>query len=90
MLNENQTLLDLLLRYKQLIYIFVGIAVFLGVSALILMPRDEYPQFDVPLGLIVGVYPGASSEQVEAQVTTKVEKFLFQFKTVDRAKTYSI
>ncbi len=87
---KNNSLLGFLLRFKQVIYILIAIAVLTGVMALILMPRDEYPQFDVPLGLIVGIYPGASSHQVEEQLTAKVEQYLFQYKSVDRAKTWSI
>ncbi|MCC6395517.1 MAG: efflux RND transporter permease subunit [Bacteroidetes bacterium] len=84
------TLLDLLLRYKQVIYIFVVSAALLGIAGLVLMPRDEWPQFNVPVGLIVGVFPGASSHQVEEQLTAPVEKYLFQYKSVNRARTHSI
>ena len=84
------TLLELLLRYKQVIYIFTVIAVLVGVVALFQMPRDEYPTFTVSTGIVVGLYPGATSQQVEEQLTAKVENYLFQFKSVNRAKTYSV
>ncbi|MGA2624089.1 MAG: efflux RND transporter permease subunit [Bacteroidota bacterium] len=89
-MRKNVTLLGMLLRYKQVIYIFTVIAILVGVVALFQMPRDEYPTFTVPTGLIVGVFPGASSHQVEEQLTTKAENYLFQYKSVDRAKTYSV
>ena len=84
------TLLELLLRYKQVIYIFTVIAVLVGVVALFQMPRDEYPTFTVSTGIVVGLYPGATSQQVEEQLTAKVENYLFQYKSVNRAKTYSV
>ncbi len=62
----------------------------LGVIALIQMPRDEFPEFKIRQGLIIGVFPGATSQQVEEQLTKKVENYLFQFEAVDKAKTYSI
>ena len=89
-MEKKQTLLERLLRYKQVLYIFTVIAILVGVMALFLMPRDEYPEFTVPMGLIVGVFPGASSHQVEEQLTAKVENYLFQYKSVDRSKTYSV
>jgi multidrug efflux pump subunit AcrB len=89
-MTSHSPLLDFLLRYKQVLYIFVTSAVLLGVAALLLMPRDEWPQFNVPVGLVVGVFPGASSHQVEEQLTAEVEKYLFQYKSIDRSKTYSI
>ena len=71
-MEKKHTLLERLLRYKQVLYIFTVIAVLVGVVALFQMPRDEYPTFTVPTGLIVGVFPGASSNQVEEQLTSKV------------------
>ncbi len=84
------TLLELLLRYKQVIYIITVIAVLVGVVALFQMPRDEYPTFTVSTGIVVGLYPGATSQQVEEQLTAKVENYLFQYKSVNRSKTYSV
>ncbi|HQG44737.1 MAG TPA: efflux RND transporter permease subunit [bacterium] len=90
MTNAKRTLIGFLLRYQEVIFLVALLAMLLGVAALVLMPRDEYPQFRMPLGIIVGVYPGASSEEVETQLTARVEQHLFQYKTVNRAKTYSI
>jgi len=89
-MKKKMTLLELLLRYKQVIYIFTVIAVLVGVVALFQMPRDEYPTFTVSTGIVVGLYPGATSQQVEEQLTAKVENYLFQYKSVNRAKTYSV
>jgi multidrug efflux pump subunit AcrB len=89
-METKHTLLSFLLRYRQVIYIFTGLAVLVGVIALFQMPRDEYPTFTVATGIIVGVYPGATSGQVEEQLTTKVENYLFSYKSVNRAKTYSV
>ena len=89
-MKTRPQLLDILLRYRQVIHIAVMCGVLLGIAALVLMPRDEWPQFNVPVGLIVGVYPGASSQQVEEHLTTEVEKYLFQYKSIDRSKTYSV
>ncbi|HEX2982155.1 MAG TPA: efflux RND transporter permease subunit [Ignavibacteriales bacterium] len=89
-MKSKSTLIDVLLRYKQVIYIFTGICILTGIIALFIMPRDEYPEFRITQGLIVGIYPGASSHQVEEQITSKVENYLFRYKSVDRAKTYSV
>ncbi|HLP16951.1 MAG TPA: efflux RND transporter permease subunit, partial [Bacteroidota bacterium] len=89
-MKTNHRLLELLLQYKQVLYIVTGIGVIAGMIALILMPRDEYPEFKIRQGIIVAVFPGASSQQVEEQVTSKIEKYLFQYKSVDRSKTYSV
>jgi multidrug efflux pump subunit AcrB len=90
MMEKKNQLIDILLHYQQPIVMLVIILIAVGIVALVKMPRDEYPEFKIRLGIIVGVYPGASSEQVEAEVTDKVEKYLFQYKSVKRSKTYSV
>jgi multidrug efflux pump subunit AcrB len=89
-MEKKRQLIDILLRYQQPIVMLVIILIAVGIVALVKMPRDEYPEFKIRLGIIVGVYPGASSDQVEAEVTDKVEKYLFQYKSVKRSKTYSV
>jgi multidrug efflux pump len=89
-METKRTLIDRLLRYRQVIIILSCILVIYGVLALTQMPRDEFPEFKIRQGLIIGIYPGASSEQVEEQLTKKVENYLFQYETVDKAKTHSI
>ena len=89
-MKEHRPLLDILLGLKQPIVIVTILLVLAGVTALVMMPRDEYPQFKIRQGIIIGVYPGATSEQVEDQVTDKVEKYLFQSKSVKRSNTYSV
>jgi multidrug efflux pump subunit AcrB len=89
-MKTKKSLLDIILRNKHLILIVTGILVLMGIAAIIEMPRDEFPEFKIRQGLIIGVYPGASSQQVEEQLTKKVENYLFQFEAVDKAKTHSV
>ncbi len=90
MTATKRSLIDLLLHHQQPAVLLVVILIAAGAIALVKMPRDEYPEIQVRQGVIVGVYPGASPEQVEAEVTDKVERYLFQYKSVRRAKTHSI
>lgn len=84
------TLLERLERNKQVLFTLTIILILIGLAALVQMPRDEFPEFKIRQGLIIGIFPGASSHQIEEQLTTKVEHYLFQYKSVDRSKTYSI
>jgi multidrug efflux pump subunit AcrB len=89
-MKTKKTLIDIILHYKQVIFVVTTLLVFAGIVALIQMPRDEFPEFQIRQGVIVGIYPGASSQQVEEQLTKKVENYLFQFDAVDKRKTYSV
>ena len=77
------------MRYHNIVTILVSVFVLFGVYALINMPRNEFPNFTIRQGLVIGVYPGASSQEVEEQLTKKVENYIFGFKEVKKAKTYS-
>lgn len=61
----------------------------IGLIGLFNMSRNEFPDFTIRTGLVVGVYPGATAEEVETQLTSKLEKYLFSFNEVDKTKTYS-
>ena len=58
-----------------------------GIYGLYMMPKDEFPAFTVRQGVVIAVMPGATSEEIEAQVARPLERYLFTFKEVKRAKT---
>lgn len=90
MKKRNFNIIEMAMKHKQIAIIITTIFVLFGVFALVVMPRNEFPEFTIRQGLIVGVYPGANSQQVEEQLATKVESFLYGFQEVNREKTYSI
>jgi len=61
-----------------------------GIYSLPNMNKDEFPQFTLRQGLVVAVYPGATAEEVEQQVTIPLEDYINSFEAVDKALTYSI
>jgi len=77
------------MKYKQLVFLVVGLLILIGVFALYDMPREEFPTVTIRQGLVIGIYPGATSKEVEEQLTTQVERYLFSFKEINKAKTYS-
>ena len=68
-----------------LVAIFFGI----GIYGMWVMPKDEFPPFTIRQGVVVAVYPGATSEEVEQQVTRPLERYLFTYGEVNRTKTTS-
>lgn len=77
------------LRYPQ-VTLFLSAAIFLvGIYFMFTMPRREDPDITIRSGVVVAFYPGATSQQVEDQVTRKIEEHLFHFAEVRREKTYS-
>ncbi len=59
----------------------------MGIYGMYVMPKDEFPAFTIRQGVVIAVYPGATSEEVEEQVAKPLERYLFTFKEVNRTKT---
>ena len=77
------------MRNNNIVVIITLAIIIVGIVALIKMPRNEFPTFTIRQGVIVGVYPGANSAEVEKQLTTVVENYIFGYQEVKKAKTYS-
>ncbi len=63
--------------------LIVAAALLLGLFAVIVTPREEEPQITVPMIDVMVSYPGASAQEVEARVTTPMEKLLWEIKGVE-------
>ncbi len=83
------TFIEHAMRNNKIVITIVLTLMVVGIVALKKMPRNEFPVFTVRQGVVVGVYPGASSEQVAEQLTTAVENYTFGFKEVKKSGTYS-
>src|SRR5579884_127715 len=81
--------IKLSLRYPMVTLILTAMLVFVGVHAFLDMPRTEDPTITIRTGLVMALYPGATSEQVEKQVTKTLEKHIFKFAEVRKDKTFS-
>lgn len=73
------------IQYKNIVYLLVAVFVALGVFSILRINKDEFPTFEIKEGLVVGVYPGASAEQVEQQLTKPLEDVLFTVPEVLRS-----
>ena len=77
------------LKYPQVTITVLVLVFIIGVHSLFNMPRREDPKITIRTGLVMAVYPGANSAQVEEQVTKKLEQYLFQFEEVKKEKAFS-
>ena len=75
------------LQHYSISLLIVGLLFVFGIYGMYDMPKDEFPQFTIRQGVVVAVYPGATSEEVEQQVAKPLERFLFTYGEVNRAKT---
>ncbi|WBL21164.1 efflux RND transporter permease subunit [Zunongwangia sp. HRR-M8] len=89
MKKDNSSIIEWAMKNKSFPLAVAALLVIIGLIGLFNMPRNEFPDFTIRQGLLIGYYPGANSEEVEQELTTKVEEYLFSFNEVDKTKTYS-
>lgn len=77
------------LRHKQITLLLTMIFVVAGLYSLQHMPRREDPKMTIRQGLVIMLYPGATTLEMEEQVTKKVENLLFRYEEVKKDETES-
>ena len=77
------------MRNSRITFLIVGCLFVFGIYALARIPKQEFPEYTIRQGVVVGVYPGATAEEVEEQLAKPLEQFLMTYKEVKRAKTTS-
>jgi multidrug efflux pump subunit AcrB len=75
------------LEHYSITLLIIGVLFVLGVYGMWVMPKDEFPHAVIRQGVVVAVYPGATSEEVENQVARPLERYLFTYNEVNPAKT---
>ncbi|HEX2920101.1 MAG TPA: efflux RND transporter permease subunit [Bacteroidales bacterium] len=88
-MKHGKGIIEAAMRNNNIVILITVLLMVTGIYALIKMPRDEFPQFTIRQGVIIGVYPGATSAEVESQLTTVVENYIFGFAEVKKSDTYS-
>ncbi len=66
------------------------IIIVMGVSSLMSIKRDMFPSIDLDMMMITTRYPGASPEDVELNVTNKIEDELKGVDGLDQMTSYSL
>lgn len=89
-MKQTGGLIEWTMRHYQITLLILFVLVALGVYGLFAMPKQEFPEFTIRQGVVVGVYPGAASTEVEEQLAKPLERYLFTFKEVKKRKTYSM
>jgi multidrug efflux pump subunit AcrB len=58
------------LKFPYTFYVLAAFIVFLGVSAIRVMPQDIFPEIDIPVVSVIWQYTGLSVPEMEQRVTT--------------------
>ncbi len=69
-------LVDAALGNRSTVFFLMIAIVVLGLLSYATLPREKYPDIDIPLILVFVQYPGASPEEIESQVIQPLEREL--------------
>ena len=72
-MQMTDKLIDTLIKRKTIIFILLAVIVIGGLTSYSSLPRTSFPKVDIPMAAVTVIYPGATSEEVEKEVTKKIE-----------------
>ncbi len=90
MAKKSINLVEMAMHYRQIVILIVCCLVAFGIYSLPNMKKNEFPDFTVREGIVAAVAPGMTSQQIEQQVTKRLEDYIFTYKEVRKDKTYSM
>jgi multidrug efflux pump subunit AcrB len=82
-------LAEISIRKSTITWTLTVVCIVLGYIAYSGLPRLEDPEFAIKEAVVRTTYPGASPEEVEKEVTEKIEKAIQQMGQLKRVESYS-
>jgi multidrug efflux pump subunit AcrB len=77
------------LRNRTVTYFFAALLLVAGTASFFQLGQLEDPQFTVKTAVVVTTYPGASPEQVELEVTDRIELAIQEMPQIDYIESFS-
>ena len=84
--RQKSDLVAWAMNYRGIVILITACLMAFGMYALVRMNKNEFPDFTIRQGVVVAVYPGATAEDVEQQVTKPLERYIFSYKEVKKEK----
>ena len=88
-MKRKINLIEAAMKFPQVPIAITVIMVLAGLISLLTMPRSEDPRITVRQGLVVAFYPGSDEEQIEKEVTDKLEQYLFGFEEIKKENKWN-
>ncbi len=78
------------LRYPYFIIVACLMTVVVGITSLTRMPVDLFPEIKIPVVVVATFYTGMPPEQIEQDLTSRLERFLTLAGGIDRMESRSL
>ncbi len=87
--QNRRNIVEWAMHYRQIVIMITCVLLAFGCYGLYDINKNEFPDIVIRQGVVAAVYPGASAEEVEQQVTKPLEDYIFSYKEVNKEKTKS-
>lgn len=88
-MSKSNNIISWAMRNYRITFLITIVLFGFGIFALIDIPKQEFPEYTIRQGVVIGVYPGATANEVEEQLAKPLEQYLMTYKEVKRSKTTS-
>ena len=78
------------LRYPYFIIVSCLATFVIGLTSLVRMPVDLFPEIKMPVVIVAMFYPGMPPEQIEQDLTSRMERFLTLASGIDRMESRAL
>jgi multidrug efflux pump subunit AcrB len=75
------------LKFRVSFYVLSVLILFLGLSAIVVMPKDVFPSVNIPVVTIIWTYTGLTTPEMEKRVTTYSEYSILRSRNASRPST---
>ena len=82
-------LVDTALGNRSAVFFLMAALVLTGLVSYFTLPRERFPDIDIPLILVFVQYPGASPEEIETQITQPLEREITGLSGLDKLTSES-
>lgn len=88
-MKKQRDIIAWAINHSTIVFLLAVAGIVLGIYGLVVMPKQEFPLITIRQGLVIGVFPGHSSDEVDDRLTKPLENFIFGFEEVNKKKTMS-
>src|SRR5581483_4288606 len=78
------------LRYPYFIIMICLVIAVIGITSIVQMPVDLFPQIDIPVVVVATFYSGMPPQQIEADITDTFERFFTLGNNIDHIESRSL
>lgn len=89
-MRKNWDFFEGVIEGSKAVYLVVAGLIIIGLLGIWKMNKAEFPTVPIKQGLVAAVYPGASAERVEENLTKPLEEVLMSCPEVDRKSLHSV